>query len=285
MPGRELGHGEPEVFVLPDGRRIACPRRHSASVLWREINDGFYAEAVRGPLHQGAIVDVGANIGLASIFFSDHFPDRHVLALEPAEACFRCLCQNVARHAPNVTAIRVAAGAATVMGELVYYPNAPEQSTLNPDADEQATTARSFFANSGLTPRMRDSLIEAMFTPERTLVPVTTIGSILDQHDIETVALLKLDVEGGELDALKGIGLVHWPRIDRLVIEVHDRAGRLGHIRALLEHHGYEVTVEQAPWFAGTNIFGVLAVRSGQPSSPGHRYLDVSPEPQAAPPA
>ena len=37
------------------------------------------------------------------------------------------------------------------------------------------------------------------------------------------IALLKIDVEGGEMGVLKGLSFDHWQRIDRVVAEVHLR--------------------------------------------------------------
>jgi FkbM family methyltransferase len=261
MRGSEIDQQAAADFVLPDGRRVRCPRPHSAAVLWREITGGLYAQAIRGLPADGVIVDVGANVGLASIFFTDCVPGVSVLALEPAPACFACLRENVARHAPTVTPISVAAGAAEGTSELVYYPNAPEQSTLHADAEEQVRTSRIFLSRTGMTERMRDSLIEKMFVESRAVVPVTTVAAVLDRYQVASVSLLKVDVEGGELEVLEGVGRDNWERIGRLVVEVHDRAGRLRQIAALLDSVGYEVTVEQEPLFAGSSVFGVLAQR------------------------
>ena len=248
-------------LTLPDGRRIVCPRPHSAAVLWTEIDDGWYAAACRGLGAGGAIIDVGANVGLASVFFADRYPDRPILAIEPATACYRCLVVNLARHAPNATPLEVAVGAEEGTRPFVYYPNSPEQSTLHPNGEDQRRTGQIVLANSGMPRRSRESMIEAMFVPEPTTVPVRTLSSILDEQGISAVSLLKIDVEGGELEVLTGIGSGDWPRIDRLVVEVHDRNGRLARVSSVLERAGYRVTVQQAPLFAGSNVHALLAER------------------------
>ena len=47
------------------------------------------------------IVDAGANIGAASIYFAKKWPDAKILALEPEESNFGILRKNCARL-PNV---------------------------------------------------------------------------------------------------------------------------------------------------------------------------------------
>ncbi|WP_161141762.1 FkbM family methyltransferase, partial [Propylenella binzhouense] len=75
----------------------------------------------RSPLHEAAleryyraalcrgdvpvIVDCGANIGLASIWYARRFPQARVFAVEPEAANFELLAANAA-HYPNITALR-----------------------------------------------------------------------------------------------------------------------------------------------------------------------------------
>lgn len=53
--------------------------------------------------------------------------------------------------------------------------------------------------------------------------------------------LVKIDVEGAELDVLEGIEPDDWARTRQFVIEVQDLGGRLDEVRKLLEGHGFEV--------------------------------------------
>ncbi len=44
------------------------------------------------------IVDAGANIGLASLFFAQRFPSAKIFALEPDHSNFEMLMKNTNRH-------------------------------------------------------------------------------------------------------------------------------------------------------------------------------------------
>ena len=58
------------------------------------------------------------------------------------------------------------------------------------------------------------------------------------------IDLLKIDVEGDELEVLRGIAADDWPLIEQIALEVHDREGRLGKVEALLRQQGYAVRTE-----------------------------------------
>src|SRR5262245_14044738 len=53
------------------------------------------------------IVDAGANIGLAAVYFASRFPRARILAIEPEDDNFTLLERNVAPY-PNVLAIHAA---------------------------------------------------------------------------------------------------------------------------------------------------------------------------------
>ena len=59
---------------------------------------------------------------------------------------------------------------------------------------------------------------------------------------LREIALLKLDVEGAELDALRGLGDADWSRVRQVVVEAHDGGeGRVAALEALLRARGFEV--------------------------------------------
>ena len=73
--------------------------------------------------------------------------------------------------------------------------------------------------------------------------------------------LLKIDVERAELAALSGIAMSDWPKIQQVVLEVHDLAGRLAAVKGLLkEKAGLQLTaVEQDSALQGTTLYNVYA--------------------------
>jgi FkbM family methyltransferase len=69
-------------------------------------------------------------------------------------------------------------------------------------------------------------------------IPVSTLARVLEGERVDRIDLLKIDVEGPELDVLRGIDDATWKKVRQVVLETHDRDGRLGEIKTLLERHG-----------------------------------------------
>jgi len=79
---------------------------------------------------------------------------------------------------------------------------------------------------------------------------------------VERIDLLKVDVEKSELDVLLGIEGQDWPKIKQVVVEVHDLEQRVKKITALLKEHGFrKITLEQEPFFEGSSVFNLYALR------------------------
>ena len=94
---------------------------------------------------------------------------------------------------------------------------------------------------------------------------LVTLSEVIDEHQIEHVDLLKVDCEGAELAALQGLRAEHWPRIRRVVVEVHDRDGRFDTVCALLRQHGFtKLVAEKEAGFEKTRLINVFATREGE---------------------
>ena len=56
---------------------------------------------------------------------------------------------------------------------------------------------------------MRNNLLKT----DRQRCAMTTVSALMAEHDLQDIDLLKVDVEGAELDVLRGILPGDWPRI------------------------------------------------------------------------
>lgn len=65
-----------------------------------------------------------------------------------------------------------------------------------------------------------------------------TLDEVLLREKVKRVDLLKIDVEGPELEVLRGLGPSTWPLINQVVIETNNRDGRKDLIVALLAANG-----------------------------------------------
>jgi FkbM family methyltransferase len=141
------------------------------------------------------IVDAGANVGFASLYFARRFPAATILAIEPDPDNLTVLADTLRRNGlRHVTPVRAA-----LWGR-------DQQLSIHRAKTEWAHSVRS---GAG-----------------RGAVPGLTVGSLLDQHGLDRVDLLKIDIEGAESDVFADADAVAmWiPRVRHLAIELHGPA-------------------------------------------------------------
>ena len=85
----------------------------------------------------------------------------------------------------------------------------------------------------------REALCDRLYGETETVaVEVQTFAQAIEAVEsvasTGTIALLKVDVEGAELEVLQGVGAGWWQRIERVVVEVHDVANRRHDVDSLL---------------------------------------------------
>lgn len=258
---------------LPNGLRVMRVDPGETAAIYREVfveesyvTDGFPAA------EPDVIVDVGANIGLASIFFARRHPGAFVIAAEPAPEPYAALRQNLARYVPSGVARNVAVAERNGTRRFGYYPDAPAESGFYADRAREIELARQVLVRNGVPERDAARLAQARHRLEHLECPTVTLSTLIREEGVDRVDLLKIDVERGELDVLAGIAEADWGRIGHLVLEVHDVAGRLAHVVSLLRDRGFHVEVRQEGRLAGTDMHLLYATaRRRVPGVPARR--------------
>jgi FkbM family methyltransferase len=148
---------------------------------WDIEGETTAAVAFIGHLPQPVVVDGGANNGQWAVEMREALGGSaaRFFLIEPQSSC-----QSVLKglQLPNATIIRAALGEET--GEMTLY------------ADSVGAVTASVYER-------RDSFVGDV-TAHTEIVPVTTLDAMIDEHGIEHIDLLKLDVEGAEPAALRG---------------------------------------------------------------------------------
>lgn len=168
------------------------------------------------------VVDVGANVGYFSALAGTLVgPIGRVLAIEPNPRLFHRLEHHLAGQKSGISLQHAAVW------------NRPQKS-----AEFHVATT------SGWSSLVRN----ATFTLQQTVtVPAWTLDALLPAQNIGRVRLMKLDIEGGEIDALLGAErTLESGAIDFLLIEAEDNRmsafGRDGRdLSRLLERTGYRM--------------------------------------------
>lgn len=187
--------------------------------IYREI---FHHKVYQSPeikIEQNDIVfDVGANIGLFSIYASQ-FTKAGIYAFEPHPINFKKLERNLSNNNLNVKAIKCAISGEVGTGTLT-------------DAS----------ISGGHILKM-DSLSN---NHDNLKVEVVTLNHIMDQYGIDRIDFLKLDCEGAEGEILNKLSDTLFSKIKKIVLEFHDNQSILSHdqIIDLLRIKGFSTKLD-----------------------------------------
>lgn len=203
------------------------------------------------------IFDVGANIGLFSLFVSRLQKNVKIYAFEPIEPIFEVLQENVHLHSlHNIFLFNYGLSSENNSEKLfTFYPNMAGNSTTKPlEKLEQQDAMNAVLSKEQM---------EYFFQSTQVKGELRTLSSVINELDIKSIDLLKIDVEGEECEVLKGIEEKDWGKIKQIFAEVHDREGRLEQIRTLLTTHGFNITIEKNNLLPPTlNNLNLYAVRN-----------------------
>jgi FkbM family methyltransferase len=145
------------------------------------------------------IIDAGANIGMASIYFATKYKNAMIIAIEPEEENYKLLRYNTDNY-KNISTINAALWNSS--GNIALY-------------------AADFTSNAGYMTETNKSALKPSYK-QRQLVKAVTIEEIMLQFNIDYIDILKIDIEGSEKEVFESSG--NWiNKINSIIIELHER--------------------------------------------------------------
>jgi amino acid adenylation domain-containing protein/FkbM family methyltransferase len=303
VTAREAGGGDLRLiaYVVPDDPAAAIPetQRHRLpnGLVVRHLNryeTEFFYQQIFGDqvdvqcgldLGPGDIIfDVGANIGLFSLFAHLASPGVRVFAFEPIPEIFEALRTNMEVYGVEATLYNCGLSDRSGEAAFAYYPLSACQSGYYPDEAQERRMLEAIIARQGGTPDalalaggyFAEVLDRRMQRRELTCA-LKTVSEVMAEAGLDRIDLLKIDVEKSELDVLAGVRAEDWPKIRQVSIEAHDLDGRLERMVGLLRERGYAVTVEQEDaLLADTCLFNIYATRGPAPERAASRRFELS---------
>jgi len=172
-----------------------------------------------------AIVDAGANIGLASIYFANRYPDAKIIAIEPELSNFELLRKNVAPY-PNVIPVHAA-----------LWDKNEEINLVDPGLGNWGFMTEKENADGGSAGQMCHK------------VAAMTVEAVMSRFDLAWIDILKIDIEGAEKEVF--LDPSAWiDKVGAIIIELHERM-KPGCNRSFYNgSSGFD-----AEWLQGENIY------------------------------
>ncbi|GAA2398827.1 hypothetical protein GCM10010420_26340 [Streptomyces glaucosporus] len=227
---------------------------HETSFLYEEIfvRRAYLPDGVSLP-PDSVVFDVGANIGLYSLFVRTVCPAAVVYAFEPLPPVFRKLERNLVAHGVPARLFPYALSDTEGEADFVFYPG---YTTMSAASSHAATGVDREFVRQRVLAERRDDLgdaadlldemLEYRFREEPYVCRTRRLSDVIAECGVTRIDMLKVDVQRAEADVLRGVDDDHWPLIRRIALEVHDEPGtvtegRLPEVREYLRERGFAV--------------------------------------------
>jgi FkbM family methyltransferase len=260
----------PKYCTLPNKMQVAYQSKAEVEYFYRDIFEKQIYLKNGITINPGdCIFDVGANIGLFSLFAHQKQRDVNVYIFEPAPPLFEIVRINTLLHGVNAKIFDCGLSNESKSAILTFYPKSSGMSSFYANEQEEKEILRAIMLNqlhegvNGMAEIMPfvDDILTDRFQHETYVCQLKTLSAIIAENDVDRINLLKIDAQKSELDILEGIEDHHWEKVDQIVIEVHDLNERLNTIVEFLTRCKYEIVVEQECLYRGSNLYNLYAVR------------------------
>jgi len=179
---------------------------------WRE-----YRSAEPIIIAAAMILDVGAHIGLFSLYCRALNPRAKICALEPEPENFKVLSENFKINKINGSRLAAALGATTSARELYLAPDNHNHYLLPPDSQAHQTAIK---------------------------VRAQRLSDVAKQLRLKKIDLVKMDIEGGEYEIIFNLSPAEFSLVGAWLIEYHDaKSGRYRLLEKILRENGCTVQI------------------------------------------
>ena len=222
------------VLVKINGTILSLPMILDYIILvkpdWEEKEREFMTQLNLDYNNNAIVMDIGANIGIYTILLSHVYPKAKIIAIEASPTIFEMLRSNCK------------------LNDLVF----PGSNVLliNKAISDKDDITTEFYEKHSMSTMLKEFLTNLSSTIltnkdqlNKKLVRTVTIDNLVETIGVNEISLLKIDVEGAEVLALKGaIKTLTHKKIKNMVIEYHSLEN-YNYIVKLLEQEELEYTI------------------------------------------
>jgi len=175
------------------------------------------------------MLDIGANIGSVSLYWSQRVPNLRIHCYEPNPSASVTLKRNVIQNSLESRVTIHPEGVGRSAGVLRLWVDIP-------------TDLSSAYMDKPPVEGGR-----------RIEVPVLSVDDAWQRAGGKAIWLLKVDTEGAEVDILEGASPSFWAAVQNAIVEYHDNIvpGSLARCQRVLEAAGLRCNVRHHPWKEG----------------------------------
>lgn len=246
-------------MILPNGDKFYFVDKFTAKYVFNEIfNDEVYLQHGISIQDGDVVFDVGANMGMFSVYASKQAKNLHIYTFEPIPEIFEVLEANL-NNLPNmIKNYNIGLSDKPGEAEINYLPHSSGDSSFVPvDLDFKV-------------PKILENYNEIVVkeTPAAKYVPkflrkfvvrlglkkyygkgikiqcqLRTLSDIIAENNLETIHMLKIDAENHETQVLQGLKDEDWGKIQQIAMEIHTHipggSNLLNEMRSLLIKKGF----------------------------------------------
>ncbi len=239
----QINDVERDYTIELDNMRILVPSTYALNV-WANILhiycfDDYMLEEATGT-DADVVIDAGAFIGLATLKFASHYPNAHIVAVEPNPYIVDYLRLNIEMNKLGNRVVIESAALASKSGQGVLF--VPKDSPVN------ASLYKEYAVKYG----DGDVLMVN--------VRLKTLDDIVRDYRLNRVDVLKLDIEGEEANVVEhavNSGVLRRMGVRMIIVEAH-REDDSSRIAGLLRGEGYSCKLR---WLSGTEQWIVTCMR------------------------
>lgn len=216
------------LIMLPDGNKLVCPWRDSPFWIMSTIKEIYELQVydwLFKPRKGFKVVDAGAHIGIYTLRTAKKVGDKGlIITIEPENRNYELLVKNVRiNRYKNVVPIKLALS--NFKGKTRFY-------------------IKDISLHHSLHPQIEWNQIIVGFIE----VEVATLVELLKKLKISRVDLLKVDVEGAELEVLEGSEqLLKTGKVSKIVVAAYHTSSEARVIEKYLQRYRYKTHIIGLP--------------------------------------